>query len=325
MSGYDVSCRCGHRFTGTRLPTPQTFSCPQCGQHAFVFPESPWGGKHSAVPAPAAPPSPDAPATPPPPRAFADWLRTYRVAWVSGLVTLVLVGVVVAVLVPVLLQRPPATSVAGDHERVQARRAAGRAALAEGHFQVARNEYTAACDLWVRHPNALSPREGRDLVQSQRQADLLSRLLTLSLQDVVREAAAAGREDDWDARFRREHEGKTVVFDDVVRIDPAGKPYLWNTALDGGVKARVSLADLALLRDLTLDPPQRLLFGARLAKVRKEGEVWVVRFQPDSGVLLTEADAVLAAGLPLDEGMTEVLQNQAKWLDALPAQEPAKP
>jgi hypothetical protein len=81
-----------------------------------------------------------------------------------------------------------------------------------------------------------------------------------------------------------------------------------------GRPARLALGDLKLLPTLPLQRPQRLLFGARLASVRPEnGGVWVVHFVPDSGVLLTDPDAVHAAyPLPTDE-LREVLERQAGW------------
>ena len=63
------------------------------------------------------------------------------------------------------------------------------------------------------------------------------------------------------------------------------------------------------------DRPRRLLFGARLASVDREGGAWVVRFERASGVLLTDEGAVAACGLPpLDTELREVLRQQDLWL-----------
>jgi hypothetical protein len=84
-------------------------------------------------------------------------------------------------------------------------------------------------------------------------------------------------------------------------------------------KVRLRL-ELKLLERLPLDPPRRLVFGASLASVAREaGGVWVVRFEPDSAVLLTEEGAVEASGLaPVDPEMRAVLRQQAEWLRQLP-------
>lgn len=60
--------------------------------------------------------------------------------------------------------------------------------------------------------------------------------------------------------------------------------------------AALDLNELALLRQLPLDSPRRVVFLARLASVRREpGRGWVVRLQADSGVLVTEAGAARVA------------------------------
>jgi hypothetical protein len=82
------------------------------------------------------------------------------------------------------------------------------------------------------------------------------------------------------------------------------------------VSARVALEDLTLWRRVPLAPPRRLLFGARLRRLGREaGGVWVVRFQPDSGVLLTDPGAAAACcPAPLDPDLLEVLQRQQEYV-----------
>jgi hypothetical protein len=134
------------------------------------------------------------------------------------------------------------------------------------------------------------------------------------------------RPDEWQDRFRAQHLGKAVVFDDVVGRDPAGRPALAVYRVGaGGEKARVALEDLRLLRRLPLDPPQRLVFGGRLASLeREDGGGWVFHFDPDSGVLLTDAGAVAACVGPPDADLLEVLRRQQQWLaDQAPGVRPA--
>jgi hypothetical protein len=103
----------------------------------------------------------------------------------------------------------------------------------------------------------------------------------------------------------------------VVRLDTTGQPLLcYYEVRVGGEVARVELADLVVLRDLKLDPPRRLLFGGRLARVsREKGGLWVVHFEPDSGVLLTDAGAAAALCLgPPDRELQDVLRHQEEWL-----------
>ena len=78
-------------------------------------------------------------------------------------------------------------------------------------------------------------------------------------------------------------------------------------------------AMLKLLGNLPLDEPKRVLFGARLVNIRREAEgTCVVRFEPDSGVLLTDvASAGLGIMIP-DPPLQQSLQQQRKWAVKLP-------
>ncbi len=204
---------------------------------------------------------------------------------------------------------------------------AGQRALADGTFNVAVRELNAAVELRDRQPDLLTPKQNRDLNQLQRQADLLVRLHSLPLQDVLKEAALTPGGEEWNGHFEKFHKGRTVLFDDVVRRDPATGQLglacyeVWA----GGAKAVVALDDLTILHGLPLDPPPRLIFGARLLSVaREKGGVWVVRFEPDSGVLLTDPNAAAACWpVPPDRDVLRTLQRQQEWLDTLPAQRPA--
>lgn len=83
----------------------------------------------------------------------------------------------------------------------------------------------------------------------------------------------------------------------------------------------MNLTDLTILSRLPLERPYRVLFGARLASVGREaGGRLVVRFQPDSGVLLTDPGAVRACllGQPPDDALSEVLRRQQDWLVNFP-------
>jgi hypothetical protein len=79
------------------------------------------------------------------------------------------------------------------------------------------------------------------------------------------------------------------------------------------------------LQLVPLDPPPRLIFGGRLAGLAREaGGGWVVRFEPDSGVLLTDAAALAACSpVPPDADALQTLRRQEEWLRELRAQSPA--
>jgi hypothetical protein len=177
---------------------------------------------------------------------------------------------------------------------------------------VARRRLARAVE-WHR---SLPPAEQRRLVQLHRQADLLADLLNLTLAEVLQQGLRVHDDVEWQAQFA-DHRGRAVVFDDVVRRDAAGRPVFATVQVTaGGVQARSALEDLRLLQRLPLDTPQRLLFGARLERCgREEGGAWVIRFQPESGVLLTDPGAAAACcPAPLGDDVLEVLKRQEEWL-----------
>jgi hypothetical protein len=204
---------------------------------------------------------------------------------------------------------------------------AGRLALTNGDFHLAKGELDAAVKLRDLQPELLTPKQSRDLNQLQRQADLLARIDNLPLQDILKEAVITPRDEEWHAHFEATHKGRTVLLDDVVRRDPA-TGWLVPACFEvraGGEKAVVALDDLRILRSLPLDPPPRLIFGGRLkSMVREANGAWVIRFEPESGVLLTDPDAVTACWpVPPDAEVFRTLHRQEEWLRDLSAQRPA--
>jgi hypothetical protein len=200
---------------------------------------------------------------------------------------------------------------------------AGRRALAQGKFHVAR----ALLDRAAAQRGLRGTARHRELGQLRRQADLLARLSPRPLEGVVRHALLVRDPEEWDAQFADDYLGRTVVFDDVVRRDDEGRPRLGNYAVEvEDEPVRVALEDLAVLRDLPLEDGPRLIFGARLLRCRREeAGTWVIRFEPDSGVLLTDPAAVEAC-FPLltGDGFQATLERQQRWLDER-AGAPARP
>jgi hypothetical protein len=206
-----------------------------------------------------------------------------------------------------------------DLDEVRARMATGAQALGEGNSQLAVDELEAAQQLVRRHPQLLSKDETRQLAQLHRQATLLADLLTESLGELLSRATGL-EEREWQAVFQRRYFGKAVLFDAEVRRDAAGQYQLGYRLWAGLEPSRAAIEELQLLAQLPLEKPQRLLFGARLAAIRREPPgIWVVRFAPGSGVLLTHPGAVTACLFnPPDGELRQVLQLQQAWLAELP-------
>jgi hypothetical protein len=191
--------------------------------------------------------------------------------------------------------------------------ASARQALAGGNFRTARQILEAAQE--ARPPRRGSSEE-RELRRLHRQADLLARLLSLSLQELLHQGLRVNDDQEWQQIFRERYAGQSVLFEDMVRRDARGRPELANYVVSADrTIARLGLEDLTLWQRVPLDSPLRVLFGARLKGLsREEGGTWVVRFEPDSGVLLT--DSVAAAAVcpaPLSRELQEVLRRQAEW------------
>ncbi|HEY7313243.1 MAG TPA: hypothetical protein VH643_28095 [Gemmataceae bacterium] len=194
--------------------------------------------------------------------------------------------------------------------------ASGQRELREGNVRLALKKLNAAIEQRSRNPNSLSRDELHKLKQLRRESELLAQLLNDPLEEILQQALQIRNEDEWREKFE-DYRGRSVLFEDVLRSDAAGRPMLGIYVLRAGdVEARIALEDLTLLRDLPLDPPRRWLFGARLASCRREeGGVWIVRFEPESGVLLTDEAAASACWPgPVDDELRDVLTRQDKWL-----------
>lgn len=304
---YEVSCACSQVLRGVRQARRKIVPCPACGRKVFVLPRSPL-------------PPPEGDAVAAPRRAA---LGPWRLPLFAGMATLATLIILFLALAPFLVRPAPPRQDDEPLPDLRGQIMAGRQAMAQGDFHLASRELQTALEQDRRRPTALSTAEHGDLLQLQRQSDLLSRLLSRSLQEIVQEADPILHDEEWQARFSHDYEGKSLLFDDRVQFDNAAppdrrrRPVLVNySVMADGKKVRLALEDLDVLQGLPLERPQRLLFGGRLARVeREEGGRWVVGFAPDSGVLLTDrgaAEAVCPA--PLDMELIAVLKRQAEWL-----------
>jgi hypothetical protein len=305
---YVISCVCGHVLRGQRAEKFQAIPCPACGRRRFVLPRSPLppleGDGAAGAPATSGG------------RSAAFWLLPAAAA-------LLVAGGVVTVVLLYLgrngRNRDGAPTEGPASAAVHFK--AGREALEQGKLRLAANELTAAETLRGRYPETLSVTERRQLRQLQREAQLLADLLAEPLDDVLRQAADRSEVDEkeWQAEFDARYKGRAILFDDEVKVEGGTLRFATYPFRVRGRPAQVALMDLQLLRRLPGDGPKRMLLGARLSSVRLEtGGNWVVHLEPDSGVLMTNLQAVrVAYPLPADE-LREVLDRQAKWAAEAP-------
>jgi hypothetical protein len=283
----------------------QVLTCAGCGQQVFILPFSPYPAVSQG--------NPPAPSPASAPRTRSPWRRPL----LAALLTLVTTAGILTVLLPYLLRlaypSPEPPTLADDMQT-------GQRALAQGKFQLAARTLKAAWDRHAEHPDSLPRAQRHQLAQLYRQADLLSDLLSESLEEILRHAADLMADpDEWQREFAKRYRGKSVVFDAEVRPDPIRQFQLDYTVFLDDRPAVLDLADVQLLHLLPLDKPQRLLFGLRLARVDLQpGGIWAIHFEPDSGVLLTDADTAAACCLQPAEDFEEITRRQLLWQADLP-------
>jgi len=313
---FVVACRCGRALSTTRQATHQALRCPACGRAIFVLPRAAFRPPGHQ---PTGRPRSDRPRS-------ALWLLVPAVA--MGLLGM---GIVYG-LARWLESGDPAGTVAEatPRQRLLQTIEAGRGELDRGATHLAREILDRAVGQRDADPALLTEAEHRALNQVQREAALLTDLAPVSLLAMLDQAEKAASLAAWQARFRADYQGRAVLFDDVFRQDRDRKVH--GRRLDdlrtGQSFGRVALDDLALVGQLPLQVPQRWIVGARLKSIEREGSpAWVVRLEPDSGVLMAER-VPLEAEVPSlrDDPEWPLLRTrQQGLLDALPAPKPHRP
>jgi hypothetical protein len=307
---FQVACVCGQLVAGQRQRKYQVIPCPSCRRGVFVLPCSPlpaprggsWSGRRRVTLS-----ASDGRSAGP----VGGWAFWRWPLLAAALTLIVAAGGVLALLRFAVPGPGPSEHQALDP--LQQIRDAEQA-LADGQFQTAGRELRQGLADWEASHEPPSVQQARRVRGLARQAELLGDLLTESLADIVHLAMVD--EKQWPDQFARRYKGRGVVFDGEVRRDAAGQ-YRFNYHVPD---ARIELGDLEMLELLPLQKPTRMLFGARLGSVAREaGGVWVVRFEKDSGVLLTDERAVAAScPPPLDEELRQLLERQAAWAAELP-------
>jgi hypothetical protein len=294
---FEVACRCGAVLRGWRGPAAQVLTCPQCRGAVFVLPRSPRPlVLDPAVPRPLA-------------RPRRRWLLPAATAG------FILAGLVLITLTLWHGNEPVASDkLATDRPTFERRLAAAHQHLDVGAFRQAADELRPLLALSRAQPELISAGQLRELEQLARQADALADLCGETLEEILAHAGAVA-DDEWRAEFPHRYRGRAFLFDLEIRAAGGGHfahPYLlWV----GKEPAHLDLDRLELLTALPLDPPQRMIFAARLAAVhRVPGRGWVVELEPASGVLLTEAGPARLCCPDLAGPETlAVLQRQRLW------------
>lgn len=311
---YDIVCGCGKICRGQRDVGHQAVACPGCGRKLFVLPRSPFApGGASALSG-----AKDSRGT----SAGRAGARVNPWVWpvVAGSLTLVIASALMVLLLSHLQSHrsTPATAPTWSAADVDARVQSARKAIGSGDFKKAAEDLEAARTMVRQQPDLLPAAETRRLAQLERQVALVADWPREPLEQMLARVGKLNPR-EWEAVVRG-YRGQAVLLDVVARRDPVGRYHIESKQPAGEVTLHLGLQSLKVLQSLPLADPQRLLLGARLVEIRREGAgSYLVQFEPDSGVLLTDADVASKCVLqPLDEGMHEVLRRQAGWAAAGP-------
>src|SRR5262245_40745975 len=298
---YQVACSCGAKLSGERRPMHQILSCPKCECPVFVFPRSQWDQNPTSAIAVHKSAQ----------HAFRarDWL----LAVAAVLITL---GILVLAYLwffgdssrsdRVLIQYAETN----PNSALLARHARAEKLLAEGYFRLAVEELSSGEKLNLA---SLTTPERLRWDQTQKQAALLADLVAEPLEEILIHAAGT-REPEWSAEFEKRYKGKSVVFDAEWQRGPDGGGKIRYPLLAGRDRARLAMEGLAVFKFIPGPGPERVLVGARLASIQLEppGPAWVVRFQSDSGVLITNPGAARLFSPADDKELEKTLQRMTK-------------
>lgn len=302
---FQITCSCGQLIEGVREHTHQVLRCNSCSRELFVLPASP-------LPTVTAPAAEDAPAN--------AGLRGSPWFWpiTAGVLTLLMVigGFAAAFIWLIDTPRPEGAATPTAAE-VDSALAAGRKALLAGEFQRAAQVLNKLQTAVSANPQAATSGQRQELRQLHRQAPLLADWPGEPLEQILARTAPL-KSDEWQAVAER-YRGKAFLFDLELRRD-AGRQYhvIKHGGKDGPANMRLEMQNLTLLAYLPLEEPQRVLFGARVAELRRQGASCTVRLEPDSGVLLTDVTSAAIGGMIPETGLQPILKQQRQWAAGLP-------
>jgi hypothetical protein len=298
---FQVECRCGEQVRGARLATPQTVSCPRCGEPRFIFPLSPL--PKTIVGSNVAP-------------------RTWR--WrLWAFPALAVLTTALILLLTYWWLFPRQDNSPGDNSpSVREQLEAAKREFADGKSRVAAETFARIYSTRASELEKLSAAERRQWQQLAREVSLHADLLAEDLTEIVQQAvdiSARASEDEWLAVFRQRYQGKSILFDITFQRSGDGMLEIPDsvTALRvGKVLARLDLRELKLLQDLNLNQQSRVLFGARLASCQRKENHWSIEFDLESGVLLTQARAAInQCRAWTDEESRQILRAQEKGFE----------
>jgi hypothetical protein len=298
---YAVPCRCGQVAHGLRRAKHHVIRCLACGEPVFVLPLGPY--------------PPDVPhaVSPPPPTSH---LPGWRLPALAGVLTLLAVVAVNVLLIYQLRETPSTQRTLDAAGLIDQHEANGKAALARREIEEARREFANAKVVYERQRDAVPSSRGRRLHQLHREVELLALRLPKPFELALQRWKMLEPE-ELDRLFA-DARGTAVFFDLELLRDAAGQ-YHYERRL-GPELPTLQLHELKLLNRLPLqNVRQRVVFGALLDGLRRDAQDrFVVSFNPDSGVLVTEEEVARVVVPALEDNLRAVLLRQAEWANEAP-------
>lgn len=302
MSEYLVECACGQTLQGTRIARHQVLPCPGCQAPLFIFPLSPWAAlvkKQQAGP----------------PKTTRFRPRDLVVPIGAGVATLLGLLLLYLFVIHPRFVRPvdpnKVKAAEASPEALRQRLDQARQMLKVGKFRQAQQS------LQFAKLEALTPEERRGWRQLDSEAGILADLLAEPLEDLLKHAAGSPPE-EWPAEFRERYLGKSLIVDAEFRWFPGRG---WQANYHLGMPqdmARIAWDDVQVFHKIPTAEKRRFILGVRLAglELTPPGPTWVVRLQPEKGILLTEVDALslCCPGLAEPENR-QVLEEQRRFLE----------
>ncbi len=316
-SPFTLPCDCGRVLTGTRKKTHQIVSCPGCKSKRFVLPRSPFSEEEPKT------------QTPPP----ASSTQT-RVVFLSRVVLLGIVVVLLSLLVGIIAQLysptkstntptspKPELSRAEAEKQIRKHLNQARDHITAGQFYLAQPHLKAIQKIHKTHPNLVIQK--RALNQKIREVGIFADLLDVSLEDLLHQVTDRGK-DDWLATFQNRYQGKSIILDTRLRSQDGHLVCDYQIYGKDGCIATLQVQDLVAAKRLwasQVEPddgepkPLRVIFGARLEAIEPVSpKIWRVRFDSDSGVILTDYEALLICCPAYDnEATAKCVWRQDEW------------
>lgn len=182
--------------------------------------------------------------------------------------------------------------------------------IQQGHFALAVQHLDGVLPLLKRRPG--ESEEYNRLAKEREEIAVFADLLSESLEELLDHAIGLP-EPEWRANFESRYRGKAIIFDTTVRREEKDRIVADYVLRVQGEDVRLDLNDVELFQRLTLEKPQRFLFGLRLQRIERISPgKWSVKFEPDSGVLLTNADAVAIVCPPLATPEVKAILDQQR-------------